>query len=62
MTLCIYNNPNIRYRIEGFCFFFTNAWELLLKAKILRLKKTRPLFITKSKEIKKEGLYHLEIA
>lgn len=39
LALEIYNKPTIRYRIEGFCFFFTNAWELLLKAKILENEK-----------------------
>ncbi len=31
----IYNKPTIRYRIEGFSFFICNAWELMLKAKLL---------------------------
>ena len=31
----ICNKPTIRYRIEGFSFFITNAWELMLKAKLL---------------------------
>jgi len=35
LALEIYNKPTIKYRIEGFCLFFSNAWELLLKAKIL---------------------------
>lgn len=35
LSLEIYNKPTIKYRIEGFCFFFCNAWELLLKSKIL---------------------------
>lgn len=35
LSLEIYNKPTINYRIESFCFFFTNSWELLLKAKIL---------------------------
>lgn len=29
------NRPSVRYRIEAFCFLFGNAWELLMKAKIL---------------------------
>jgi len=36
LALEIYNKPTIKYRIEGFCFFFINAWELLLKAKIIQ--------------------------
>jgi len=35
LSLEVYNKPTIKYRIEGFCFFFCNAWELLLKSKIL---------------------------
>jgi hypothetical protein len=35
LALDLYNRPTIRYRVEGFCFLFTNAWELLLKAKII---------------------------
>ena len=36
LALDLYNRPTIRYRVEGFCFLFTNAWELLLKAKIIK--------------------------
>lgn len=32
----IYNKPTIEYRIEGFSFFVCNAWELMLKAKLLK--------------------------
>lgn len=35
MGLEVYNKPTIRYRIEGFSFFITNAWELMLKAELL---------------------------
>ena len=35
MAIEIYNKPTIKYRLEGFSFFICNAWELLLKAKIL---------------------------
>lgn len=35
MGLEIYNKPTIRYRIEGFSLFITNAWELMLKAELL---------------------------
>jgi hypothetical protein len=40
MGLEIYNKPTIQYRIEGFSFFITNAWELMLKAKLLNDKKS----------------------
>lgn len=35
MAIEIYNKPTINYRLEGFAYFICNAWELLLKAKIL---------------------------
>lgn len=35
MGLEVYNKPTIKYRIEGFSFFIVNAWELMLKAKML---------------------------
>lgn len=36
MSIEIYNKPTIKYRLEGFSFFICNAWELLLKAKLLK--------------------------
>lgn len=36
LALEIYNRPSIRYRVEGFSFFICNAWELMLKAKLVR--------------------------
>lgn len=35
LALEIFNKPTVQYRIEAFCFFYINAWELLLKARIL---------------------------
>lgn len=32
----VYNKPSFRYREESFCILMLNAWELLLKARILR--------------------------
>jgi len=32
----IYNKPDFKYREESFCILMVNAWEILLKAKILR--------------------------
>lgn len=32
----VYNKPTIRYRVEGFSFFICNAWELLLKAILIK--------------------------
>lgn len=34
----IYNKPTIKYRVEGFSFFICNAWELLLKAHLVKTK------------------------
>ncbi len=34
----MYNDPQNRIRIESFCFFMCNAWELLLKAYFLKRK------------------------
>ncbi len=36
MAIEIYNKPTINYRLEGFGFFICNAWELLLKSKLLK--------------------------
>lgn len=36
MAIEIYNKPSIRYRVEGFAIFICNAWELMLKAHILK--------------------------
>ncbi len=40
MGIEIYNKPTIHYRIEGFSFFATNAWELMLKAELLNRGKS----------------------
>lgn len=36
MALEIFNKPTIRYRVEGFAFFICNAWELILKAELVK--------------------------
>ncbi len=36
MAIEIYNKPSIKYRIEGFSFFICNAWELMLKAHLIK--------------------------
>ena len=35
LAIEIYNNPSIKYRLEGFSFFICNAWELMLKAHMI---------------------------
>ena len=37
----VYNKPDFRYREESFVILLVNAWELLLKAKILKESKNR---------------------
>lgn len=37
MGLEIYNKPTIHYRVEGFSFFICNAWELMLKAHLVKI-------------------------
>lgn len=36
MAVEIYNKPSIKYRIEEFSFFICNAWELMLKAHLIK--------------------------
>ena len=36
MAIEIYNKPTIRYRVEGFSFFICDAWELMLKAYMIK--------------------------
>jgi hypothetical protein len=41
LALEIFNKPTIAYRIEGFCFFYVNTWELLTKARIIESANSR---------------------
>ena len=36
MAIELYNKPTIHYRVEGFAIFICNAWELMLKAHMLK--------------------------
>lgn len=36
LAIEIYNKPTIKYRVEGFAFFICNAWELMLKAHMIK--------------------------
>ena len=36
MAIEIYNKPTIKYRVEGFSMFICNAWELMLKAYLIK--------------------------
>lgn len=46
----LYNRPSIRYRVEGFAFFICNAWELMLKAKIVRDRGEAAIFYKNNPE------------
>jgi hypothetical protein len=51
----IYNKPTFAYREETFAILALNAWELLLKAKLLETKKNKPscLYVYQRKAIAK---------
>lgn len=36
LAIEIYNKPTIKYRVESFSFLICNAWELMLKAHLLK--------------------------
>ena len=36
MAIELYNKPTIKYRLEGFSLFICNAWELMLKAHMIK--------------------------
>lgn len=40
LGLEVYNKPTIKYRVEGFSFFIVNAWELMLKAELIKRGKS----------------------
>lgn len=46
MGIEIYNKPTIKYRVEGFAFFICNAWELLLKAYLIKTKGSQSIYFT----------------
>jgi hypothetical protein len=35
----LYNRPTIRYHVEGCSFFLCNAWELMLKAYMIKKRR-----------------------
>src|SRR2546425_9410945 len=51
----IYNKPDFRYREESFAILALNAWELLLKARVLHLNANDPkcLYIYETRQSKK---------
>lgn len=49
MSIEIYNKPTLMYRVEGFCFFICNAWELLLKAYLIEKKGSDSIYFKDNK-------------
>ena len=46
----IYNKPTIKYRVEGFAFFICNAWELMLKAYLIKNKGEESIYYKDKKD------------
>lgn len=44
LAIEIYNKPTIQYRLEGFSFFICNAWELLLKAYLIKTVGSKSIY------------------
>ncbi|HHF0512952.1 DUF3644 domain-containing protein [Vibrio parahaemolyticus] len=53
----IYNKPDFNYREETFSVLCINAWELLLKAKVLQLARNQvtSLYVWENRALKKNG-------
>ncbi len=53
----IYNKPDFKYREESFSILMVNAWELLLKAKILHQNKNKleSIYIVDPNKTRKDG-------
>jgi hypothetical protein len=51
LAIEIYNKPTVQYRLEAFAIFYTNAWELLMKAKIVEdTKREKSIFSPRRKK------------
>lgn len=44
LAIELYNRPTIKYRVEGCAFFLCNAWELLLKAFLIKREGNRSIY------------------
>lgn len=44
LSVELYNRPTIRYHVEGCAFFLCNAWELMLKAYIIKERGERSVY------------------
>lgn len=53
----IYNKPDFKYREESFSILMVNAWELLLKSRILQKNKNKleSIYIVDSNKTRKDG-------
>ena len=47
LGLEIYHKPTIMYRVEGFSFFVCNAWELMLKAHLIKSQGASAIYYKK---------------
>lgn len=56
LALEIINKPTINYRTEGFCFFMCNAWELVLKAYLIKKENDINVINFKGKDNRTIGL------
>lgn len=50
MGLEIFNKPTLKYRVEGFTFFICNAWELLLKAELIKRFGSKSIYYKDNKD------------
>lgn len=46
----LYNKPTIKYRVEGFSFFICNAWELMLKAYLIKRDGEESIYYSNDKK------------
>ncbi len=54
LSIELYDKPTIKYRIESFAILFTNAWELLLKAKLYEGNQGKKSSIFRPKQPKRK--------
>jgi hypothetical protein len=50
MAIEIYNKPTLCYRVEGFSFFICNAWELMLKAYLIKISGEETIYYSDNPE------------
>lgn len=47
LAIELFNRPTIQYRVEGCAFFLCNAWELMLKARLIKTRGYSSIFYKK---------------